>query len=297
MKPKLETAYESLATMLDPKNLVLPSFLSCIAWLFECLSLWIILRGFGEHTDVKMCSFFYATSTLAGAIVLAHTVTLGLAQTQPKVFTACYVPNAGVVYLIKEASLPERCRAGRHVEFTWNQVGPAGPAGAAPVGAVVFFNLTACPTGWTEFANAAGRTLVGRPTGGSVGGMVGTALTNLENRTHTHGVTVDPLAFESDLNGAHRHLWSTFSTSRIWRTFNEDGSPRILVSWIDGMANAGAGQFPLEVDPQPSAESRHYTDGEVNHSHTVDVAATFAMTASTNHQMPYAQLLACERTN
>jgi glycosyltransferase 2 family protein len=69
MRPKLENAYESLATMLEPKNLVLPSILSTFAWTLECLSLWIILRGFGEHTDVKMSSFFYATSTLAGAIV------------------------------------------------------------------------------------------------------------------------------------------------------------------------------------------------------------------------------------
>lgn len=69
MKPKLESAYESLATMLEPKNLVLPSILSSVAWMLECLSLWIILKGFGEHTDVKMSSFFYATSTLAGAIV------------------------------------------------------------------------------------------------------------------------------------------------------------------------------------------------------------------------------------
>jgi glycosyltransferase 2 family protein len=69
MRPKLENAYESLATMLEPKNLVLPSILSTFAWMLECLSLWVILRGFGEHTDVKMSSFFYATSTLAGAIV------------------------------------------------------------------------------------------------------------------------------------------------------------------------------------------------------------------------------------
>lgn len=69
MRPKLENAYESLATMLEPKNLVLPSILSSIAWMLECLSLWIILRGFGVDADVKMCSFFYATSTLAGAIV------------------------------------------------------------------------------------------------------------------------------------------------------------------------------------------------------------------------------------
>ncbi len=67
--PKLEAAYESLATMLKVKNLVLPSVLSAAAWMLECLSLWVILAGFGESTSVPLCMFFYATSTLAGAIV------------------------------------------------------------------------------------------------------------------------------------------------------------------------------------------------------------------------------------
>lgn len=69
MAPKLEAMYESLATMLRPKNLVLPSLLSTAAWTLECLALWIILDGFGAGTSVPLCTFFYATSTLAGAIV------------------------------------------------------------------------------------------------------------------------------------------------------------------------------------------------------------------------------------
>lgn len=69
MAPKLEKAYESLATMLKPSNLALPSFLSACAWMLECLSLWVILGGFGETTSVPLCTFFYATSTLVGAIV------------------------------------------------------------------------------------------------------------------------------------------------------------------------------------------------------------------------------------
>jgi uncharacterized protein (TIRG00374 family) len=69
MKPKLEAAYESLAMMLEPRNLVVPSILSAMAWLLECLSLWVILRGFGEQTPVALCMFFYATSTLVGASV------------------------------------------------------------------------------------------------------------------------------------------------------------------------------------------------------------------------------------
>jgi len=67
--PKLEAAYESLATMLKPSNLFLPSVLSAAAWMLECLALWVILAGFGESTSVSLSTFFYATSTLVGAIV------------------------------------------------------------------------------------------------------------------------------------------------------------------------------------------------------------------------------------
>jgi uncharacterized protein (TIRG00374 family) len=69
MAPKLEAAYESLATMLAPRNLVLPSVLSAAAWMLECLALWVILGGFGETTSIPLCTFFYSTSTLVGAIV------------------------------------------------------------------------------------------------------------------------------------------------------------------------------------------------------------------------------------
>ncbi|MBX3186901.1 MAG: flippase-like domain-containing protein [Labilithrix sp.] len=69
MAPKLEAAYESLATMLKPRNLVVPSVLSAAAWMLECLALWVILKGFGRDTGVPLSTFFYATSTLVGAIV------------------------------------------------------------------------------------------------------------------------------------------------------------------------------------------------------------------------------------
>jgi uncharacterized membrane protein YbhN (UPF0104 family) len=67
--PRLRDAYESLATLLLPRNLVVPTLLSVVAWSLECLSLWVILRGFGESTSVSLAAFFYATSTLAGALV------------------------------------------------------------------------------------------------------------------------------------------------------------------------------------------------------------------------------------
>jgi glycosyltransferase 2 family protein len=67
--PKLFDAYDSLATMVSPRNLVVPTVLSIGAWSLECLALWTVLRGFGETTTVPLSMFFYATSTLAGALV------------------------------------------------------------------------------------------------------------------------------------------------------------------------------------------------------------------------------------
>lgn len=69
MAPKLEAAYDSLATMLRPRNLLMPSILSAAAWMLECLALWVILKGFGLPTSIPLATFFYATSTLVGAIV------------------------------------------------------------------------------------------------------------------------------------------------------------------------------------------------------------------------------------
>jgi uncharacterized protein (TIRG00374 family) len=67
--PKLHEAYESLAVLVAPRNLAFPTILSIAAWFLECLSLWIILRGFGANVSVPLSTFFYATSTLAGALV------------------------------------------------------------------------------------------------------------------------------------------------------------------------------------------------------------------------------------
>jgi uncharacterized protein (TIRG00374 family) len=67
--PKLHEAYDSLAMMVKPANLFLPAALSVVAWSLECTALWVILRGFGESTSIGLATFFYATSTLVGALV------------------------------------------------------------------------------------------------------------------------------------------------------------------------------------------------------------------------------------
>jgi uncharacterized protein (TIRG00374 family) len=67
--PKLHEAYDSLAMLVRPSNLILPTVLSVGAWALECAALWVVLRGLGQTTSFELATFFYATSTLAGALV------------------------------------------------------------------------------------------------------------------------------------------------------------------------------------------------------------------------------------
>ena len=60
-------------------------------------------------------------------------------------------------------------------------------------GMVVPFDGT-CPTGWTEYIAGRGRYVVGLPSGGTLEGTSGLALSNLDTRSgHSHG-----------FSGAHR---------------------------------------------------------------------------------------------
>ena len=67
--PKLHEAYDSLAMLVKPVNLIVPTALSIVAWSLECTALWVILKGFAQETGIGLATFFYATSTLAGALV------------------------------------------------------------------------------------------------------------------------------------------------------------------------------------------------------------------------------------
>jgi hypothetical protein len=70
--------------------------------------------------------------------------------------------------------------------FECGQISAQG--GSIPSGLIAAFNA-ACPSGWTEFTAARGRVVVGVPSGGTLAGTVGTALTDLQDKTHAHTYT------------------------------------------------------------------------------------------------------------
>ena len=67
--PQLESAYESLRIISSPRALIFPTLVSLVGWGGEGLSLWLLLQGLSESTEITLSVFFYATSTLAGALI------------------------------------------------------------------------------------------------------------------------------------------------------------------------------------------------------------------------------------
>jgi hypothetical protein len=80
------------------------------------------------------------------------------------------------------------------------------PPAAFPSGAVMMFDLAACPAGWTELVAARGRAIVAVPAGGTLAGTVGAALSDLEDRPHAH--VVDPDPWVTTATGDHSHTTS-----------------------------------------------------------------------------------------
>jgi len=72
-----------------------------------------------------------------------------------------------------------------------------------PAGAVAFFDLAACPSGWSELVEARGRTIVGVQPGGTLGGTEGSPLSDLAGRAHAHSFGG---SFATQAAGHHNHL-------------------------------------------------------------------------------------------
>ena len=214
---------------------------------------------------------------LVGACAIAAVAQSGAT----KRLAACYKKAGtakGAMRMLSKASA--KCKR-TEKKVTWNQTGPQGPqgvqgvqgvagadgsGGVAPSGAMMFFDLGACPAGWTAFEPARGRYVVGLNAGGTLASTVGTALTDLQNRIvgqHSHGTT-DP-GHAHGINGSGAAL-------RV---------PNAVISFN--------GRGPISTLP---AAPNAATTGIMPSTTGISVASAGG-TPGTN--APYVQLLACRK--
>jgi uncharacterized protein (TIRG00374 family) len=100
--PRLLRAYESLRIVASPGALAWPVLLSVIGWGLEGVALHVLLAGFGQSPTIFFSLFFYATATLAGALIpvpgglgvteaMIHEQLVHVAGAPEPVATACMI--------------------------------------------------------------------------------------------------------------------------------------------------------------------------------------------------------------
>jgi hypothetical protein len=193
-------------------------------------------------------------------------------KTSTTTITACVVKKGKTKGALRVISGKAKCKR-TEKKLAWNKQGvagapgakgPAGSAGAdavAPTNAVMFFASATCPVGWTDYAPAQGRYVVGLQPGGTLEKTDGTALTDGEDRPvgkHAHSVT-DP---------GHTH---TIATNPILTGGN------VTVQRLQGTASLAYNQ--------PINSALAFTGISIDPAGGVD---------GTN--APYVQLLACRKS-
>lgn len=139
----------------------------------------------------------------------------------------------------------------------------------APPGTILYFDLAACPTGWTAFTTGQGAYIVGLPASGTKSLIVGSALTNQENRDHTHTI-------------AHTHTMAHTHTV--------------------------SGTTSQTIGGQPAETTSGVTSVSDNHTHSFSVASSASSAANTGSEStansggastviaPYMQYPLCQKS-
>ena len=105
-------------------------------------------------------------------------------------------------------TLPDTAATGTSTEAARLDHVHTMPSAAGVPSGVIAFMAGSCPSGWSEYTAARGRYVVGVPSGGTVAGTQGTALTNQENRAvgqHTHTFSGSALGNHNHTQDSHIH--------------------------------------------------------------------------------------------
>ena len=160
-------------------------------------------------------------------------------------------------------------------------------------GAILFSNTSTCPAGWTEFTSARGASIVGLVSGGTLNTLVGTALTNLENRavgqhTHTNSQASTTQATTTQATttasqGTHVHANSVTTWSTTFAT--------------PGGGSEASGFQTVTSTPAASAGAITVTNGAITNGAITNGAITVNNTGSVaGTNAPYIQLLVCSKS-
>jgi microcystin-dependent protein len=169
-----------------------------------------------------------------------------------------------------------------------NWIGMAGGATTTPTeiptGAVMAFNLSACPSGWTAMTNMLGRFPVGAGGGYSLGDQGGAdtvALSVAQMPSHNH--SANPPNTSSTTTGNHSHSITSTQYSAA------DG--------VSGSDNPRAGATSSSRYTAAIAGSVTNTTGNHNHSVNIPSFNTSSVGSGTAHENrpPYMALLYCQK--
>ena len=163
----------------------------------------------------------------------------------------------------------------------------SGGGDSLPKGTIAFFNLSACPSGWTEKTELKGRYPIGLPNSGTLGQSVGTALTNEENRavgqhSHTASQEAHSHTFDRYYGGAggfgalpgHGAMYGAWPTSSVSPgiSIQNSGSvagtnaPYVQLLACEKLTNVASGSGTSTTSGgfwQNNGTSIYYNDGNV----------------------------------
>jgi hypothetical protein len=210
-----------------------------------------------------------------GAFVWADNTDADFASTAANQFLIRAAGGVGIGttapgQMLTVAGTIESTSGGIKIPDGTTQTTAATGGSGVPSGAVMFFNLSACPSGWSPLAAGVGRYVVGVTNGAEVGVTAGTALSSGENRPAGHHYH----ALHTDKNDA----FVAFSTT-----------------W-PGMISAGPHVDPnskitaISEPTNQEARSWHYAND--NPGATNEAAETGGVAGT---PAPYLQLLVCQK--